>query len=156
LLVDADGIVSRSIKLALTYDGHRTRTAGDDKTALAMLKRVKFDLLIVDRALVGILGNDLAARIKQRWPDLPVIMTSAFALDFNLSGTTFKNVDYVLSKTFALTELRDAIDHVFFGKRSRSLFPVPVAAPAGPRMIPPPYWHSAGRRAESRSGQMRA
>jgi DNA-binding response OmpR family regulator len=123
LVADQEGSVFRSLQLALSGDGHRLRLVGNDQEALAVLNRVKFDLVIADRALVGILANELAARIKQKWPDLPIIMTSAFALDFNLAGTTFCHVDYVLDKSFNQNELREAINLVL--ARAPFMFPNP-------------------------------
>jgi CheY-like chemotaxis protein len=100
------------MRSALTHNGCRVSVAGTGARALARLKQDRFDVVIVDRALVGFKGNELAARVKQNWPGLPIIMTTAFAMDFNVSGTTFKNVDYVLGKTCGLPELLGAIARV--------------------------------------------
>jgi CheY-like chemotaxis protein len=123
LVVDDEAQACRSIRTALTHNGCRVSIVCTVAGALARLKHARFDVLIVDRAMVGLKGDELAARVKQNWPRLPIIMTTDFAMDFNASGTTFKNVDYVLGKTFALPELLGAIARVRPRERVRSRCP---------------------------------
>ena len=121
LVVDEEESVCRAIKLALICAGHSMRLVSNDLEALAVLEKNHFDLVILDRAMVGILGNDLAARIKQNWPRLPVVMTSAFAFEFNHSGRSFNNVDHILSKAFTEDELCAVIEFVIFQHKCLAL-----------------------------------
>lgn len=112
LVVDDEMCACQNIRMALRDNGCQVSTAVTGDKAMARLKHNHFDVVIVDRALVGFKGNELAARVKQNWPRLPIIMTTDFATEFNASGTTFKNVDYVLGKAFAVPELLGAIAQV--------------------------------------------
>src|ERR1700689_143032 len=86
LVVDDEATVSRAIKMLLEHDGHKVQTADSGETALAVLEQGKFDLIITDYSMQGMKGVQLAALIKQRRPDLPIIMATAFADEFNTYG----------------------------------------------------------------------
>jgi two-component system response regulator FlrC len=112
LVVDDEETICRNIRETLTHGGHHVNTAESGEKALSLLHRRKFDVVVLDRAMVGFKGDELAARVKESWPDLPIIMMTAFAMDFNLAGRTFKCVDYIMSKTFASIELLEALARV--------------------------------------------
>ena len=93
------------------------------EAALALLEQNTFDLIITDYSMMGMKGNQLAAIIKQGRPDQPIIMATAFAADFHPSGKRNGGVDYVLSKPFSQTELREAIALVMFLKAAQPVVP---------------------------------
>ncbi len=79
LLADDDASLRRVLEVKLKQRGYGVATAGDGITALAELKRNKFDLLITDMKMPNMSGLDLLERTRQEWPDLQVIMMTAFA-----------------------------------------------------------------------------
>jgi CheY-like chemotaxis protein len=109
LVVDDESAVCKAFKLLLEFDGHRVQTAESGELALAAYEPGKFDLVITDYSMCGMKGDELAALIKQRQPDQPIIMATAFAADFSFPGKPPAAVDWVLNKPFSLIELREAI-----------------------------------------------
>ena len=109
LVVDDEPTVGRAIKMLLQFDGHEVQTVDSGEAALALLEQRQFDVVITDFSLLGMKGDQLAARIKQRWPDQPIIMATAFAADFNNSGKPSAGVNLVISKPFSQKELREAV-----------------------------------------------
>jgi CheY-like chemotaxis protein len=109
LVVDDEPTVARAMKMLLEHDGHTVHTADSGEAALVMLELDKFDVVITDYSMHGMKGVQLAARIKAHQPDLPVIMATAFAEDFNLFGKPAGDVDFVIAKPFSLMELREAV-----------------------------------------------
>ncbi len=141
LVVDDEPMVCRALELLLKFDGHEVQTVESGEAALPLFELNHFDLIITDYSLglLGMKGNQLAATIKQRWPDQPIIMATAFAADFPPSSKPSGGVDYVLSKPFSLIELRAAIACVM----SRNESPNPSASlPDNPELpmpdVPPP------------------
>jgi CheY-like chemotaxis protein len=112
LVVDDEPAVCQSIKMTLQYEGHKVQTANSGKEALALLEENSFDLVTTDFAMSEMKGDALAAAIKQRWPDLPVLMISGNAIISKSSGNPLTGVDLVIGKPFSLQELRDAIAKV--------------------------------------------
>ncbi len=112
LVVDDEPSVCKAIKLLLEFDGHSVKTVESGEAALAMFEPGMFDLVITDYSMWGMKGDALAAFIKARHPDQAIIMATAFAGDFPTAGKSSAGVDFVISKPFSLTELRDAITKV--------------------------------------------
>ncbi len=109
LVVDDEPAVGKAIKMMLEYDGHKVQTAGSGKEALAMLEQGAFDLVTTDFAMPEMNGDALAAAIKQRLPDQPVLMISGNAMMSKASGNPLTGVDLVIGKPFTLEAMREAI-----------------------------------------------
>jgi DNA-binding response OmpR family regulator len=109
LVVDDDPSVSGMFKSLLEFDGHEVLTVDHPEVALAWLEQSKFDLVITDYLMRGMMGDEFAALVKQRWPDQPIIMASGSYSNSTVVGNRVLRVDYFLSKPFLMDELRDAI-----------------------------------------------
>jgi PAS domain S-box-containing protein len=81
LLVDDDTLVSVNTAYMLTDMGHSVSEASSGPHALRLLEGSKqtFDVVITDYAMPGMNGLELATRIKQDYPELPIIMASGYA-----------------------------------------------------------------------------
>jgi two-component system response regulator GlrR len=119
LVVDDEPAVCGAIKMMLEYDGHKVQTANNGREALSLLEQGKFDLVTTDFFMTGMKGDALAAAIKERLPNQPVLMISANGAIAKSSGDKLPGVDLVISKPFLLEDLRNAIDY-FKGKRPPS------------------------------------
>jgi len=106
LVVEDDPSARESIKLLLTIDRHAVTEAKDGKEALDILSRQSFDLVLLDYAMPGMQGWEVALNIRRIAPTLPILMVTAYLE--KLSGID-KPVNAVLGKPFAMDELRDAI-----------------------------------------------
>ena len=109
LVVDDESSVCKAIKLLLEFDGHAVHTVDSGEAALALFEPGKFDLVITDYSMWGMKGDELATRLKARHPQQPILMATAYAADFHPAGKPSTGVDYIISKPFSLTELREAI-----------------------------------------------
>lgn len=112
LVVDDEPLVCDAVKMMLDFDGHRVETASSGKEALAILDKGQFDLVITDFEMPVMKGDELAAAIKARWPNQPVVMITAYAEMLQASGNRLTGVDLVISKPFLLENLREAIAKV--------------------------------------------
>lgn len=81
LLVDDDTLVSVNTAYMLTDMGHFVSEASSGPDALRQLEasRQKFDVVITDYAMPGMNGLELATAVKERYPELPIIMASGYA-----------------------------------------------------------------------------
>ena len=138
LAVDDEPSVCLAIKMLLEHEGHEVQTVESGEAALALLEHNRFDLIITDFSLMGMKGNQLAATIKKRRPDQPIIMATAFAACFHPSGEPSGGVDCVLNKPFTLVELREAIAGVMSLKAASTATAGPTASLAVPPKVPPP------------------
>ena len=112
LVVDDEPFVCDAVKMMLNFDGHTVETASNGKEALELFDKGKFDLVITDFAMPSMKGDELAAAIKARSPNQPVVMITAYAEMLQSAGHPLKSVDFVISKPFLLENLREAIAKV--------------------------------------------
>ena len=106
LLVEDDQGARESIKLLLTIDRHMVTEAAEGKTAIELLKKQTFDLAILDYFMPGMRGSQLALRIREIAPSLPILMVTAY---LEKLAEADKPVDAVIGKPFAIEDLRRAI-----------------------------------------------
>lgn len=109
LVVDDEPMVCDSVEMMLSYDGHSVHTVASGAEALACLDQSGFDLVITDYAMPHMRGDELARRIKERNPALPIVMITAHAELLTATGTPLAGISMVISKPFMLETLRDAI-----------------------------------------------
>jgi FixJ family two-component response regulator len=63
------------------------------------------DILVTDQLMPGLSGTDLAVRLRERQPDLPVLIVSGYA-DLDSLSPSFPH----LSKPFRQAELAAALE----------------------------------------------
>lgn len=76
LLIDDDHDVRKVIGMALTEDGFAVTGARDGAEALGMLDKQSPDLLILDLVMPNMNGFEFMRKVRQSWPDLPIIVLS--------------------------------------------------------------------------------
>jgi len=80
LLVDDDPLVAETTVGMLEILGHRVTVASSGGLALEMLGAdATVDLVITDYAMPGMTGKELAQRIRETRPGLPVVLASGYA-----------------------------------------------------------------------------
>jgi CheY-like chemotaxis protein len=87
--------------------------AGNGKEALEQFDKGPYDLVITDFEMPVMKGGELATRLKQLAPSLPILMITAYGKEV---GDPSNPVDAILNKPFTLEELRGAIAGVLKAK----------------------------------------
>jgi CheY-like chemotaxis protein len=113
LVVDDAEEVREVLRELLTQHGHTVVTCEDGESGLAELETQRFDLAMVDVALPGISGLEVAKRLKGRWPDATVVVMTGYFDRLGPEGTLAKGVDFVLTKPFTLDQLRLVMQHAY-------------------------------------------
>lgn len=104
LLIEDEPKVARLARDYLEKSGYRVLIAGDGKSGLAMARREKPDLLVLDLMLPQMDGLDVC-RALRRESDLPIIMLTARAEEADrLIGLELGADDYI-TKPFSPREL---------------------------------------------------
>ncbi len=106
LLVDDDASARESIKLLLTIDRHTVVEAATGPQAIELMRRQPFDLVILDYFMPEMQGCQVARRLKEIAPSVPILMITAY---LEKLAEADKPVDAVLGKPFAIQELSQAI-----------------------------------------------
>ena len=114
LLVDDEPNIRRLFRDELEEEGHLIEQAGDGAEALAEVERTHCDLVILDLRMPEMNGLEFLEKIRERRPELPVIVCSAvrgIEAEFELWAS---HVSSILSKPVDLemlkTEVRKALE----------------------------------------------
>ena len=80
LLVDDDILVSMGAADMLLDLGHRVTEVQSGPHALKLLESdAPFDIVVTDYAMPGMNGFELAQRVKERNPRIPIILATGYA-----------------------------------------------------------------------------
>jgi signal transduction histidine kinase len=105
LIVDDEKSIRNTASEFLRMDGHEVWTAEDADVAMALLEEQTFDVVVTDIILPRVSGVTLLRRIKERAPDVQVIMmTGEPTVDTAVDAVRAGARDY-LSKPFGKREL---------------------------------------------------
>jgi len=109
LVVDDERNMRLSLQAMLADEGYQAQTVESAEEALRMLAREKFFMIVTDAHLTGMSGYDLLARLRSSYPEVPVLMITAYATP-KLAVEAIKAgaIDY-LSKPFEPEELFHAV-----------------------------------------------
>jgi|SRR5271169_364617 len=114
LVVEDELVLSQTVRVALTLEGHKVEIAADAEQALALLETGGHDLVIADFKLPKMDGLELAQAIKERAPACPIILITAYAEAVLRTGNV-SNVDNLLGKPFSMAQLHGALSKIFPG-----------------------------------------
>lgn len=117
LVEDTPDLVSIILR-GLTEEGMEVSVAGDGHTALDMVFKYNFDVVILDIMLPGINGIQVCREIRKKNESIAIIMLTALSSTENIVTGLESGADDYLVKPFKLLELAARIRTLV--RRSRS------------------------------------
>ena len=112
LVVDDEPLVRQAIAKLLQHCGHQVEAVETGEAALARLARHTFDIVITDFSMPEMQGDELVAQIRQVLPAQLIIMSTAFAEEYEVFGQPARHVDALLLKPFSIDELNKTIERL--------------------------------------------
>jgi signal transduction histidine kinase/ActR/RegA family two-component response regulator len=109
LVADDQPLLCEILGEYLTNDCHTFVTAKDGREALERFNEGGFDLVITDRVMPEMTGDQLADAIKVQSPATPVILVTGFGQTLGEGAGEF---DHVLNKPVSVIDLRHALVRV--------------------------------------------
>ncbi len=109
LVVDDDRVVLSSCRRILEAEGYSTRVTSNVKEALAALESGNFDLLLADVIMPEYDGIYLIGNVKQKWPDLPILVMSGYPTPETISSGRRLGATHFIAKPFTPDELIEAV-----------------------------------------------
>jgi PAS domain S-box-containing protein len=120
LVVDDDRGICHSLKEILESDGCEVAIAHDGVEALKCIDAERFDLMLSDVVMPNMDGHQLYLRVQEQYPQLPVLMMTAFHYDKDhiIKRSRMKGLEGVIfKKPVDPARLREVIVETV-GKRS--------------------------------------
>lgn len=104
MLVEDDPAVTSAVRRRLTFEGYQVESSADGAQAMARLKGLRPDLIILDIMLPGLDGFHIAESIRSD-SSVPILMlTARSSIEDRVAGLE-RGADDYLVKPFAIEEL---------------------------------------------------
>lgn len=104
LIVEDDPVQRRQMTRVLKEAGYETTDAATGNDALRILSEQAVHLIFSDLRMPGIGGAELLRRVRAQYPDIPVVVSTAYPEDIEELEP-----DLLLVKPFGLKQLEDAV-----------------------------------------------
>jgi DNA-binding NarL/FixJ family response regulator len=130
LIVDDHEIVREGLRSTLSTDPRLevVASAATGREALDIARRTLPDVALVDLRLPDMNGEDLCARLRERFPSTAVIVLTTYLSEETVRSSLQAGAAAYVTKAAGLPELRAAIERVRAGERVKD-------AAAGPQIV---------------------
>ncbi|HEX2554630.1 MAG TPA: PAS domain S-box protein [Microvirga sp.] len=115
LVVDDDRDIRRMLVASLVALGYGVLEAPDGPAGLAALEAGSPDLMMVDFAMPGMNGAEVAKAARERRPDLPIVFASGYA-DTAAIEAVAGNDALILRKPFRIDDLQAVLTTALMGR----------------------------------------
>jgi DNA-binding NtrC family response regulator len=112
LVVDDDAEMRALLRRTLEFDGHQVTELDRGTHVVETLRGAAFDLVILDKEMPGLTGFDLLPVLRREFPQLPVVLVTAFGGRHIATSAVRLGASRYLEKPFRLGQLRDAIEGI--------------------------------------------
>ncbi len=117
LAIDDEKRVRQIIYAMLKADGHYPEVVESGQEGIDAIQQQDFDLVIVDRAMPCMSGDEVAAAVHKIRPEIPVIMLTGFGDIMKDRGECPVGVSRIMTKPITFAELRRFVESVMRDKR---------------------------------------
>lgn len=118
-IIDDEESIRDSCSQVLVKEGFSVATSSHGKEALNILDDSEFDVILLDLKLPGIPGIKILKKIKNSYPDTPVIIITGFASIESAVNTIKQGAFDYLAKPFSPEELRTMVRKALNARESR-------------------------------------
>lgn len=117
LIADDEPNIVVSLEFLMKREGHRVSIARDGDAALAMIRELKPDLVLLDVMMPGRSGFDVcqAVRADESLSDVKILMLSAKGRDTDVAKGSALGADAYMTKPFSTRELADKVKELLGG-----------------------------------------
>src|SRR3990170_6870780 len=106
LIADDEPNICQVLATVLGREGHQVLVSNDGEQAMRLLKEQEVDLVITDVVMRKVSGIDLLHCVRERYPDVPVIMMTAYGtIKTAVDAIKMGAYDY-LAKPFEVDQMK--------------------------------------------------
>jgi DNA-binding NtrC family response regulator len=109
LVVDDEVSLRVTLAANLELEGFEVAEADGGEQALAILEKEKFDLVLSDIRMPHMTGVELLHVVRKRFPDLPVVLMTAFALEGLTKDAIGNGAFTIVPKPFEIASVVEAL-----------------------------------------------
>ncbi|WP_075529015.1 response regulator [Sporosarcina ureilytica] len=113
LIVDDQQGIRLLLKELFKKEGYGTKLAANGGEALQQVKQEQPDCILLDMKMPGMDGIDVLKQLKREWPEIPVIMMTAYEELKLIEQALEIGAEKYFTKPFDIFEVRDAVNLLF-------------------------------------------
>jgi two-component system, NtrC family, response regulator HydG len=117
LIVDDAGPVVVLCVNVLQALGYAVKGANRGETAVELLRKERFDLMVLDYKMPGMTGFDVYQQAKALYPDLAVVLVTGHGSPEVVTEANRLGFDSILLKPFTSDELRGTVEKVLTDRK---------------------------------------
>jgi len=117
LIVDDAGPVVVLCVNVLQALGYAVKGASRGETAVELLRKERFDLMVLDYKMPGMTGFDVYQQAKALYPDLAVVLVTGHGSPEVVTEANRLGFDSILLKPFTSDELRGTVEKVLADRK---------------------------------------
>ena len=117
LIVDDAGPVVVLCVNVLQALGYAVKGANRGETAVELLRKERFDLMVLDYKMPGMTGFDVYQQAKALYPDLAVVLVTGHGSPEVVTEANRLGFDSILLKPFTSDELRGTVEKVLADRK---------------------------------------
>jgi CheY-like chemotaxis protein len=140
LVVDDDPVVGKSFDRVLSGKGYAVITASDGQDALNKLDAEDYDVVFTDIKMPGMSGLEMAERVKERRPWLPVVIVTGYGSPDNEARAEAAGVAGFLRKPLSPEMIEGSAQKALSDKDTTQHAATATADLTQPAAAPAPSW----------------
>lgn len=112
LIAEDEKQIAESLKKNFLDEGHSVITTEDGETALSLVDKIKFDILLLDWKMPKVTGFEVCKIIREKDFRIPIILITALDEINNKVSALNAGADDYITKPFSFEELKARINAV--------------------------------------------
>jgi|GEM_PF-1229852 len=112
LVIDDQPIVTDLLVDVLERMNYKSEVASCGREGVEMFEKNTYDLVITDLGMPDISGWEVSKTIKQKNPDVPVIVITGWGVDPDPDKMKDSKVDFIINKPFQIDQLEKIIKNL--------------------------------------------
>jgi two-component system NtrC family response regulator len=113
LIVDDNPNMSSLLSEMLEIFDFSSKRAGNGQEALEILDKESFSMVITDLRMPEMSGSELLRNIKEKYPDLPVVVISGYSLAEEEDTLMADMADGFINKPFKMVHIEKVLQRFF-------------------------------------------
>jgi signal transduction histidine kinase len=105
LVVEDESHVRDMLVEVLVGQGHEIVSRSDGVSALASLEGPPFDLALIDVSMPGMSGWDVAKRLREAQPHVPIALVTGWGDQIDFGEARRRGIDYLVAKPFNVDDM---------------------------------------------------
>ncbi len=114
LVVDDEQVLCDVLRKVLSREGYQVQTVTDGTAAMRLLANTCVDIMISDIMMPDINGLGLMQKVKERWPQIGVILMTGYGDTYTVKDAMLQGADEYITKPFKSREVSLVVERAYY------------------------------------------